>query len=50
MLYMDKNWAISFMVVFSSERSCSADIKTDQDFENPFRNKEIIADLRLHVC
>ena len=47
---MGKNWAISFMVVFPSERSGSADTKTDQDFENPFRNVEIIADLRLQVC
>ena len=46
---MEKNCPKPFMTVFPSERSCSTDTKTDQDFENPSRNKEIIADLGSQV-
>ena len=37
------------MTVIPSERSCSTNTKTDQDFENPSRNKEIIADFGSQV-
>ena len=46
---MEKNCPKLFMTVIPSERSCSTDTKTDQDFENPSRNKEIIANLGSQV-
>ena len=49
MSFWYENWPKPFMAAFPSERSCSPDIKTDQVFENPTRNKIIIAVLGSQV-